>query len=123
MRNLFTVASRGYGHYLIFASAAALEVAVDYDTHTGHVAALPAAMATTVPVAIYLPSVWLMHIGPTDECRPIAIGFPGDRGARPRRVVHARAHSRHRFARRRSRRADGRRHAREPVPGAAAAVE
>ncbi|MFJ8917764.1 low temperature requirement protein A [Amycolatopsis sp. NPDC102389] len=79
-KSLFTVASWGYGHYLIFASAAALgaglEVAVDYDTHTGHVASLPAAMATTVPVAIYLLSVWLMHIGPTNECRPIAIGFP-----------------------------------------------
>lgn len=79
-KNLLTVASWGYGHYLIFASAAAvgagLEVAVDYDTHTGHVASLPAAMATTVPVAIYLLSVWLMHIGPTNECRPIAIGFP-----------------------------------------------
>jgi low temperature requirement protein LtrA len=79
-KNLLTVASWGYGHYLIFASAAAvgagLEVAVDYDTHTGHVASLPAAMVTTVPVAIYLLSVWLLHIGPTNECRPIAIGFP-----------------------------------------------
>ncbi|HET6290561.1 MAG TPA: hypothetical protein VFG15_27915 [Amycolatopsis sp.] len=41
----------GYGHYLIFASAAALgaglEVAVDYDT--GRVASLPVAMATTAP--------------------------------------------------------------------------
>ncbi len=79
-KNLLTVTSWGYGHYLIFASAAAvgagLEVAVDYDTHTAHVGSIPAAMATTVPVAIYLLSVWSMHIGPTNECRPIAIGYP-----------------------------------------------
>jgi hypothetical protein len=73
--------SWGYGHYLIFASAAAvgagLEVAVGYDTHTLHdVGPVAAAMATTVPVAIFLLSVWLLHIGPTNECRPIAIGFP-----------------------------------------------
>ncbi|MCU1687439.1 MAG: low temperature requirement protein [Amycolatopsis sp.] len=74
------LASWGYGHFLIFASAAAvgtgLEVAVDHDTHVGHLAALPSGMATTVPVAVYLLSVWLLHIGPTNECRPIAIGFP-----------------------------------------------
>jgi low temperature requirement protein LtrA len=78
---LFTTMSWGYGHYLIFASAAAvgagLEVAVGYDTHTLHdVGPVAAAMATTVPVAIFLLSVWLLHIGPTNECRPIAIGFP-----------------------------------------------
>src|SRR5207249_3850295 len=76
-----TSMSWGYGHYLIFASVAAvgagLEVAVGYDTHTLHgVGGITAAMATTVPVAIFLLSVWLLHIGPTNECRPIAIGFP-----------------------------------------------
>ncbi|WP_326947293.1 low temperature requirement protein A [Amycolatopsis sp. NBC_01307] len=78
---LFTTMSWGYGHYLIFASAAAvgagLEVAVGYDTHTLHdVGPIAAAMATTVPVAIFLLSVWLLHIGPANECRPIAVGFP-----------------------------------------------
>lgn len=78
---MFTSMSWGYGHYFIFASAAAvgagLEVAVAYDTHTLHdVGGIAAAMATTVPVAVFLLSVWLLHIGPTNECRPIAIGFP-----------------------------------------------
>ncbi|WP_394832483.1 low temperature requirement protein A [Pendulispora rubella] len=70
----------GYGHYFIFASAAAvgagMEVAVDYDTHKGHLAHLPAGLAIPLPVAVYLISTWLLHIGPSNECRPIAIGFP-----------------------------------------------
>lgn len=70
----------GYGHYVIFASAAAvgvgLQIAVDHDTHTAHLGDLAARMAITVPVALYLLSVWLLHIGPRNECRPIAIAFP-----------------------------------------------
>ncbi|MBN6041826.1 low temperature requirement protein A [Amycolatopsis sp. 195334CR] len=70
----------GYGHYVIFASLAALgagiEVAVDYDTHTAHIGGVPTALATTIPVALFLFSVWLLHVGPSNECRPIAIGFP-----------------------------------------------
>ncbi|WP_410572018.1 low temperature requirement protein A [Amycolatopsis sp. cmx-4-61] len=77
---MFTSMSWGYGHYLIFASAAAvgagLEVAVGYDTGTVPVGGVAAALATTIPVAVFLLSVWLLHIGPTNECRPIAIGFP-----------------------------------------------
>ncbi|PRX48478.1 low temperature requirement protein LtrA [Prauserella shujinwangii] len=70
----------GYGHLLIFASAAAvgagIEVAIDYDTHATHLGGVAAGMATTVPVAVFLLAVWLMHIGPRNECRPIAVGFP-----------------------------------------------
>jgi low temperature requirement protein LtrA len=70
----------GQGHYVIFGSAAAvgvgLELAIDHDTHTGELGALGSALALTVPVALYLLSVWLLHIGPRNECRPIAIGFP-----------------------------------------------
>ncbi|WIV57134.1 low temperature requirement protein A [Amycolatopsis nalaikhensis] len=77
---MFTSMSWGYGHYFIFASAAAvgagLEVAVAYDTGTLHLGGVAAAFPTTVPVAVFLISVWLLHIGPTNECRPIAIGFP-----------------------------------------------
>jgi low temperature requirement protein LtrA len=78
---MFTSMSWGYGHYLIFASAAAvgagLEVAVEYDVHTlPGVGGVAAALVTTLPVAVFLLSVWLLHIGPTNECRPIAIGFP-----------------------------------------------
>jgi low temperature requirement protein LtrA len=77
---MFTSMSWGYGHYFIFASVAAvgagLEVAVAYDTGTLHLGGVAAALPTTVPVAVFLLSVWLLHIGPTDECRPIAVGFP-----------------------------------------------
>ncbi len=77
---MFTSMSWGYGHYFIFASAAAvgagLEVAVAYDTGTLHLGGVAAALPTTVPVAVFLLSVWLLHIGPTNECRPIAMGFP-----------------------------------------------
>jgi low temperature requirement protein LtrA len=77
---MFTSMSWGYGHYFIFASAAAvgagLEVAVAYDTGTLHLGEVAAALPTTLPVAVFLLSVWLLHIGPTNECRPIAIGFP-----------------------------------------------
>ncbi|WP_086851798.1 low temperature requirement protein A [Amycolatopsis kentuckyensis] len=77
---MFTSMSWGYGHYFIFASAAAvgagLEVAVAYDTGTLHLGGVAAALPTTIPVAVFLLSVWLLHIGPANECRPIAIGFP-----------------------------------------------
>ncbi|MTD58298.1 low temperature requirement protein A [Amycolatopsis pithecellobii] len=70
----------GYGHYVIFSSAAAvgvgLELVIDYDTHASHLGGIPTALALTVPVALYLLSVWLLHVGPRNECRPIAIGYP-----------------------------------------------
>ncbi|GAB3567280.1 low temperature requirement protein A [Amycolatopsis endophytica] len=70
----------GFGHYLIFTSAAAvgvgIEVAIDHEIHAGHAPDLVAALATTLPVAVFLLSVWLLHVGPRNECRPIAVGFP-----------------------------------------------
>jgi len=78
--SLRTALSWGYGHYLIFGSAAAvgagLELAVDFDSGKTTIGGIPTALAVTVPVAVFLLSVWLLHIGPTNECRPIAIGFP-----------------------------------------------
>ncbi|WIX78657.1 low temperature requirement protein A [Amycolatopsis carbonis] len=78
--SLLSTSSWGYGHYLIFASAAAvgtgLELAVDYDTHHSEISGLATALVVTVPVAVFLLSVWLLHIGPTNECREIAIGYP-----------------------------------------------
>ncbi|WP_134733747.1 MULTISPECIES: low temperature requirement protein A [Amycolatopsis] len=76
----WTALSWGYGHYLIFGSAAAvgagLELAVGFDSGQVHVSGIVTALAVTIPVAVFLLSVWLLHIGPTNECRPIAIGFP-----------------------------------------------
>jgi low temperature requirement protein LtrA len=55
----------GYGHYFIFASAAAtgagLAVDVDRAAHESHVSQLSAGLAITVPVAVFLMSSWVVH--------------------------------------------------------------
>ena len=55
----------GYGHYLIFASAAAvgagLAVAVDFATGHAEIGAFGAGAAVAVPVASYLLGVWALH--------------------------------------------------------------
>ncbi|WP_086819410.1 low temperature requirement protein A [Allokutzneria sp. NRRL B-24872] len=69
----------GYGHLLIFASAAAvgagLEVAVDFGTGEGGVSELVAGLSTAVPVALYLLAVWVLHILPRGRS-PLAFAFP-----------------------------------------------
>jgi low temperature requirement protein LtrA len=59
----------GYGHYLIFSAAAAvgagLATAVDHESVSEvHVATVVAAAAVTVPVAVFLVCVWLLHVRP-----------------------------------------------------------
>ncbi len=58
----------GYGHYLIFASVAAvgagLEVAVDTLRHASHAHGTVVGYAIAVPVAVYLVTVWLLHVRP-----------------------------------------------------------
>ncbi|OIJ67603.1 low temperature requirement protein A [Streptomyces mangrovisoli] len=55
----------GYGHYLIFASAAVigagLEVAVEEAVGTAHISTLAASSAVTLPTALYLLTVWALH--------------------------------------------------------------
>ncbi|MGW4910173.1 low temperature requirement protein A [Streptomyces sp. NPDC004270] len=55
----------GYGHYLIFASAASigagLEVAVEQAVGTAHISTLAASAAVTLPTALYLLTVWALH--------------------------------------------------------------
>ena len=55
----------GYGHYLIFASAAAigagLEVAVEQAVGEAHISTLAASAAVTLPTALYLLTVWVLH--------------------------------------------------------------
>ncbi|MGW3192743.1 low temperature requirement protein A [Streptomyces ardesiacus] len=55
----------GYGHYLVFASAAAigagLEVAVEQAVGKAHVSALAASFAVTLPTAVFLLTVWALH--------------------------------------------------------------
>jgi low temperature requirement protein LtrA len=58
----------GYGHYLIFASAAAvgagMGVAIAADTGEAHISRFAAGAAVTVPVALYLLTVWALHVRP-----------------------------------------------------------
>ena len=58
----------GYGHLLIWASAAAigagLAVAVDHATGHSDLPALGVGAAVTIPVAIYLLTTWILHLGP-----------------------------------------------------------
>ena len=72
----------GYGHYFVFASVAAvgagLEVAVDFDTGRTELAPLLAGFATAVPVAVFLLSVWLLHVRrrPGGRVRALNIAYP-----------------------------------------------
>jgi len=58
----------GYGHYVIFASAAAvgagLAVNVDHTIDDAHIGSVTAAAAFCVPVAVFLVAVWLLHWRP-----------------------------------------------------------
>jgi len=58
----------GYGHYLVFASAAAvgagLAVNVDYLTDHAAIGARGAAAAFTIPVALFLLAVWALQVRP-----------------------------------------------------------
>jgi low temperature requirement protein LtrA len=55
----------GYGHYVIFGSAAAIgsgiEVSVEEAIGKAHVSTTAASAAVTVPAAVYLLTVWLIH--------------------------------------------------------------
>ncbi|MEU7072621.1 low temperature requirement protein A [Streptomyces narbonensis] len=55
----------GYGHYVIFASAAAvgagLEIAVEQSVGEAHISTTSASAAVTIPSAVFLFSVWLLH--------------------------------------------------------------
>ncbi|MGH8991786.1 MAG: low temperature requirement protein A, partial [Acidimicrobiia bacterium] len=61
---LFTIILWGYGHYIVFAAAAAvgagIEVAVDHATGHAELARWQAGAALTVPVAVYLLAVWAL---------------------------------------------------------------
>jgi low temperature requirement protein LtrA len=58
----------GYGHYLVFSSAAAvgagLAVNVDYVTHHAGIGARGSAAAFTIPVALFLLAVWALQVRP-----------------------------------------------------------
>jgi low temperature requirement protein LtrA len=60
----------GYGHYFIFASAAAVgagaQLNVSLDEHATHASAQTVAYAMAVPVAVYLVTVWAVHRRPNN---------------------------------------------------------
>ncbi|MEZ0066600.1 low temperature requirement protein LtrA [Streptacidiphilus sp. MAP12-20] len=55
----------GYGHYFVFLSAAAigagLEVAIEHAVGKAHISGHAATFAVTVPAALYLATVWVLH--------------------------------------------------------------
>ncbi|MFC5722044.1 low temperature requirement protein A [Streptomyces gamaensis] len=55
----------GYGHYLVFGSAAAIgagiEVAIEEAAGKAHIATFAASAAVTVPAALFMLTVWLIH--------------------------------------------------------------
>jgi hypothetical protein len=73
----------GYGHYLVFAAAAAvgagLAVSVDQVTHHAKVSAAGAGAAVAIPIAVFLVCLWILHDRPeyrqTRWLGPIAAGL------------------------------------------------
>ncbi|MFD0270536.1 low temperature requirement protein A [Streptomyces sp. NPDC127106] len=55
----------GYGHYVVFASAAAIgagiEVAIEHSVGKAHISQTAANLAVAVPMAVYLAFVWVLH--------------------------------------------------------------
>jgi low temperature requirement protein LtrA len=69
----------GYGHYAVFASATALgaglAVAVDRGRHVGHLSDTGVGYAVAVPVALYLLSLWVLHVLPLHR-GAVAVAYP-----------------------------------------------
>ncbi len=70
----------GYGHYFVFASAAAvgagLAVSVDYLLGTAPIDARLAAASVSVPVATFMLAVWLLHVLPHRASLGKSLLFP-----------------------------------------------
>jgi low temperature requirement protein LtrA len=79
LRRLRTSMLWGYGHYFIFASAAAvgagIAVTVDEVAGKAHLSHVAAGYALAVPVAVYLTAVWLLHVRPHQR-GPVTVAFP-----------------------------------------------
>jgi low temperature requirement protein LtrA len=71
----------GYGHYVVFASVAAvgagLAVTTDAATGGAHVGPTAAGLAVTIPVCLYLSTLWILHNRPayrsTRWLAPVAV--------------------------------------------------
>ncbi|MET8233864.1 low temperature requirement protein A [Micromonospora sp. NPDC005298] len=69
----------GYGHYLVFAAVAAvgagLGVAVDHERHLAHISATTAGYALAVPVAVFLLTIWVLHVR-RQQHGAVVVAFP-----------------------------------------------
>ena len=69
----------GYGHYLIFAAIAAvgagLSVSVDHERHLAHISERTAGYAVAVPVAVFLLTVWVLHVR-RQQHGAVVVAFP-----------------------------------------------
>jgi low temperature requirement protein LtrA len=71
----------GYGHYFVFGSAAAvgagLEISIDHASGETHIGATAAAACFTVPVAVFLLAMWVLHWSPLHGGRWVQSLAPG----------------------------------------------
>ncbi|MEH1028091.1 low temperature requirement protein A [Micromonospora profundi] len=69
----------GYGHYLIFAAVAAvgagLPVVVDDERHLAHVSGTTAGYAVAIPIAVFLLTVWVLHVR-RQQHGPVVVAYP-----------------------------------------------
>lgn len=67
----------GYGHFVVFGATAAvgagLAVSIDAATHASHISTFASGAALSVPVAIYVVSVWFLQVRPL-RCGPVTTG-------------------------------------------------
>ncbi len=88
----------GYGHYFVFASAAAvgagLAVAVDQVSHHAAIGPVGAGLAVAVPVVVFLLCLWVLHYRP--EYRRDALGRTRRGAASAPRAVHRSTSARNR---------------------------
>jgi low temperature requirement protein LtrA len=70
----------GYGHLVVFASAAAvgagLAATVDHAAGHADLTSSAAALSVTVPVSVYLVSIWLLHVRYKDPGAVRALAVP-----------------------------------------------
>ncbi|MES4905856.1 MULTISPECIES: low temperature requirement protein A [unclassified Streptomyces] len=68
-----------YGHYLIFGSAAAvgagLAVSADQVTHRAEVSPQAAGAMVAIPAAVFLITVWALHLRPHQQCAAESVPF------------------------------------------------
>lgn len=81
LRSMGTAFLWGYGHYFVFAAAAAvgaaLAVVVDHATGHAHLTEEGAALSLAIPVAVYVLAAWSIHVRRCDTSRLERLAFPG----------------------------------------------